>query len=280
MRTRALAVAACLAACTAALAACSSSQPGENGSGSGSGSSPSGTIRHLHFTRLGFATNCQFVKTGDIDGKAFDMFGGLPGAHRQGPLSTTPLPGSSCLRPTLDHSIYASAQMLRDGKPQPPHAVFAYFLGLTGVTDVDVFPPHIQIRATRVQFACAHGPSPRKPAPYDCGPVMPIQPEVAAWVTWPTCWDGHGLQPEDVVYPNTDGTCPAGFDHRLPKLQATFSWNIPDGTGATFSTGAFQALWTNGWDAAAIEALVRDCIQHPTPCGAVVNYFKRSPLPP
>jgi hypothetical protein len=252
------------------LVSCSPGLPG--------GASPSPTIRHLHFTRLGFATNCQFVTTGTIDGATFDMFGGLPGASRQGPLATTPIPGSSCLRPALDHSIYASAVMLRNGLRQPPHAVFAYFLATPGVDGVEPYPDGIQIRATRVQFACAHGPSPRKPAPYDCGPVMAVDPQVAAWVTWPTCWNGTGKGPSDVVYTTTAG-CPAGFTHPLPKLQATFSWNISNGTGATFTTGGFQAQWTNGWNHEAMQALVRDCIQKPTACGAVVNYFKRSPLP-
>jgi Domain of unknown function (DUF1996) len=258
----------------AVLVACSSSagSPGQ-------GPSASGTIRHLHFTRLGFATNCQFVETGTIGGAIYDEFGGLPGAVRQGPLSATPVPGSSCLRPGLDHSVFASAAMLIRGLRQPPHAAFAYYLALTGITDVDVFPPGLQMTATHVQFSCAHGGAPRKPAPYDCRPVASIDPMVDAWVTFPSCWDGNGTAAEDVAYP-AGSTCPAGFPRYLPRLQATFSWNIPDGTGATFSTGPFEARWTNGWDQRAIAALVRDCIRHPSPCGAVVNYFHRTPLPP
>lgn len=263
-------IAAALCAATA-LVACTSSQPGS--AGSGQSPNPSGTIRHLHFTRLGFATNCQYVKTEPIDGTLYDQFGGLPGAHRQGPLNSTPIAGSSCLRPHRDHSIFASAVMLRDGRPQPAHAVFAYYLATPGITDVEVFPQHIQLKATRVQFACAHGPSPRRAAPYDCGPVMSIDPQVAAWVTFPNCWNGKGITPENVVYPN-GADCPAGFEHRLPKLQTTFSWNVPDGTGTTFSTGSFEALWTNGWDPDAIETLVHDCIQKPTACGAVVHQLK------
>jgi hypothetical protein len=272
------------ALCAAVLVGCTSSQ-GATGPGPGPVSgptsvpTPSGSIRHLYFTRPGFLTDCQLVRTGTIEGAEYDLFGGVPGAIRRGrtPGRISPVKGSSCLLPALDRSVYASSVMLLNGQRAPAHAVFAYFLALPGVTDVAVFPDGFQMTATRVQFSCAHGPAPKKPAPYDCHSYT-AQPAVNAWVTWPTCWDGTGNGPSDVVY--IQGTsCPAGFEQRLPKLQATFSWNVVDGTGATFSTGAFTARFTNGWIPQAMANLVRDCIRRPTPCGEVTNYFRRSPLP-
>jgi hypothetical protein len=241
---------------------------------------PSGSIRHLPFTRPGFQTDCQLVRTGTIEGAEYDLFGGVPGAIRRGrtPGRISPVKGSSCLLPALDRSVYASSVMLLNGQRVPAHAVFSYFLALPDVTDVAVFPDGFQMTATRVQFSCAHGPAPKKPAPYDCHSYTGL-PQVDAWITWPTCWNGTGNGPSDVVY--VQGTsCPAGFDRRLPKLQATFSWNVVDGTGATFSTGAFTARFTNGWIPQAMANLVRDCIRRPTPCGEVTNYFRRSPVPP
>jgi len=255
------------------LAACSSTTNGGPGQQQ---PNPSGTIRHLHFTRQGFATYCRFVTTKVIDGAAFDLYGGLPGASRQGPIATGPKAGSSCLRATFDHSVYASAEMTVNGKRQQARAVFAYFLP-PGTSAVRAFPAGLHMEGTRVQFSCAHGGSPRRPAPFDCRPHFPAEPEVDAWVSFPTCWDGKGTDPSDTVY--ASGTqCPPGHT-MLPKLQLQFTWQTPDGTGATFSTGSFKAQWTNGWTALAMASLVEHCIASPTPCGSVVNYFRRSPLP-
>ena len=141
------------------------------------------------------------------------------------------------------------------------------------------FPAGLRMIGTQVQFSCAHGGSPRLDAPFDCRPHFPAQPRTDAWVNFPTCWDGRGTEPSDVRYAGATG-CPAGFGTPIPLLQFQLTWTTPNGTGAMFSTGALQARWTNGWNQQALESLVKSCLNTPTACGSVVNYFHRSPLPP
>jgi hypothetical protein len=235
------------------LVACSSP------SSSGPQVAPATSIRH--FTRLGFATNCNPVVKQE---NGYDVFGGVI---------------QECLRETYDGSIYESATMtLPDGTSQSTNGIFAYYLAPKAPFGTPVVPPSgLQMIATKGWFSCAGNVKQRDQLPFDCRPYSST-PRVEGWRTFPACWDGTGLLPQDVAYDHV-GVCPDGFPKQLPILQMQATWNIADGTGATFSTGGYQDRWTDHWYEPAIDSLVANCIVIPTACGSIYNYFHASPLP-
>jgi hypothetical protein len=218
----------------------------------------SGTGGKRHFGRLGFATNCLWVTSVNEE----DEWGGVPGASRNG------RPGSSCLRPGYDASVI-EAPVLRVGDlAVTPELVFAYYLAPKHPSGpVQVPPSGMSLTGSVVQFQCGDGGS-RTNKPVACLPGVPT----LAWVTMPSCWAGGSSS-----YP----PCPSGLA-QYPVIQLEFKWPSSDITGGSFAGeegNQFEAVWTNGWLPEALTPLVRDCIQTPTPCGSIVNYFHRSPLP-
>jgi hypothetical protein len=228
------------------------------------------------FKRQGFATNCLWWDA--VNG--LDRWGGVDHAGRN-----PPTPGkfnSSCLKPQYDKSVTTAPQMLLNGSPAPAKIVYTYYLAPNNpTTTVEPPPPGLTMKGTQHYFTCSGAANRRFKAPTNCSTFSPLPDGTLsrqnAWVTFPNCWDGR----TGTAY-KVSGACPSGFSHEIPVLQFQFTWDVQDGTNATFSAGdasTWYATWANGWYQPALNALTRDCVTTPTTCGSILNYFNRSPLP-
>ncbi len=121
--------------------------------------------------------------------------------------------------------------------------------------------------------------TPRSDTPYDCTAYerYAFVDGVIAIIEMPNCWDGVGLEPSDVVYPE-QGQCPAGYPHVLPKISQRVHTHVmdplaPDGTVAlSLSSGPFWTMhadFWNTWQQPRLDQLVSDCIVAGVHCGAV-----------
>ena len=219
-------------------------------------SSASAEPAKRHFRRMGFSTNCLWVKANS----GWDEWGGVNGAERRGRR------GSSCLRPGYDRSIVRATQMRIDGNVIKPTAVYVYTVVPNHERGTPKVPPTgLKITGTALQWQCGPG-TPRTNKPYRCQSGQ----RTLAWITMPACWNGGSR----VIY----GICKLGY-LQLPVWQLEFAWPITDARRATFTGGGkFYASWQNGWKVTAITTLVTHCIVKPSPCGAIVNYFHDHPL--
>jgi hypothetical protein len=253
----------------------------------GAGSQTTGPGGKALFTRIGFATNCSYVATVRLEpgGPAFAQYGTRGPVPRPTASPTGPRhhPRTSCLSAHYDPGVFYSAILVMNGRQVPPAgAIFTYYvLGGNAPAGSQVsIPPGMRMIATSSYFTCAHEHTPAAPQPFDCSQSQPDEPRVALWANFPTCWDGRGTQPNDAAYP-VDGDCPTGFPKRFPLIQVQMTWRIADGTGATFTTGdTFQVSFENFWLQRALDTLVENCIDVQQRCGAIINYFHRTPLPP
>jgi hypothetical protein len=139
----------------------------------------------------------------------------------------------------------------------------------------------------------AAGPrrTPIEDHPYDCTPFVerwPFVDSVVARLQFPNCWDGVGLEPEDVVYP-VDRACPLGFRNRLPAFRTQIHFGIldpcepgtdcrPSSTGEnvilTLSSGPYFTLhadFWNTWRLKILTALVSRCLDGHIDCGTVTD---------
>jgi hypothetical protein len=123
--------------------------------------------------------------------------------------------------------------------------------------------------------------TPRRDTPYDCSSFdsHPFVDGVIAIIEMPSCWDGIGLLPENVTYPE-GGTCPAGFPQVLPRLSQRIHFGImnplnPDGSVAlSLSSGPFYTMHSdfwNTWNQERLDQLVQNCLIAEVHCGDVRN---------
>ena len=219
-------------------------------------SSASGDPAKRHFRRMGFSTNCLWVRARS----GWDVWGGVNGAERRGRR------GSSCLRPGYDRSIVLATEMRIDGHAITPNAVYVYTVVPNHERGTPNAPPAgLKLTGTALQWQCGPG-TPRTNKPYRCRPGQ----RTLAWITMPACWNGGSR----VIY----GICRPGYI-QLPVWQLEFAWPVIDARRATFTGGGkFHASWQNGWKVSAMTSLVTHCIVKPSPCGSVVNYFHDHPL--
>jgi hypothetical protein len=257
------------------------------GGGTPTTGQPTGPGGKALFTRVGFATNCSYVATVHLEpnGPALAQYGtrGPVPAPTTSPTGPRHHKKVACLYARYDPGVFYTSILIQNGHEVPsPGAVFTYYVpGPNAPAGSQVsFPPGLHMVATHYFFTCAHEHMPASPQPFDCRTSQPTEPRVAAWLNFPTCWDGTGIEPSDVRYAS-GSTCPTGFAKRLPLLQLQMTWHIADGSGSTFSTGrTFQASFENFWVPKALDTLVANCITHQARCGAIINYFHRTPLPP
>jgi len=266
-----------------ALVACSS---GTSGPGS-TKHQPTGPGGKALFTRTGFALNCSYVATVQLEpgGPDLAQYGTRGPVPKPTGSPTGPIhhPRTSCLFARYAPGVFYSSILVMNGAQVPPTgAIYTYYVPgpLAPAGSQVSIPPGMHMVASNYYFTCAHEHKPAAAQPFDCHASQPDDPRVALWANFPTCWNGSGLEPADVVYA-VNGACPSGFGKRFPLIQVQMTWRIADGTGATFTTGdTFQVIFENFWVQAALDNLVQNCIVALRSCGAIINYFHRTPLPP
>ena len=219
---------------------------------------PTGPFGKLLLRRLGFATNCSYVASVTLEpgGPALAQYG-RPTHEPPTTESPTGPPHHSrtaCLYDRYDPGIWYSSMLVLNGQQLHAGAVYTYYVPAPQAapgTEVTI-PPAMKMIATKYYFTCANEHTPAAPLPFDCRESQPDNPLVTLWANFPTCWNGTGLEPTDVEYPTPGEGCPAGFEKRFPLIQAQMSWDLADGTGATFTSGAsFEVIFQNFWVQAA-----------------------------
>lgn len=128
---------------------------------------------------------------------------------------------------------------------------------------------------SEIAWSCGNGDgtrSPRENHPYRClqtpGVVNPRG--VTGIVIFPSCWDGRGLRPHDVVYPYRK-QCPSGTK-LIPQLQERYQFPFMDGSRLSFVTGryyTFHADFFQAWSDSKLSGLVKSCLRTSRDCGQI-----------
>ncbi|HEX9124470.1 MAG TPA: DUF1996 domain-containing protein [Actinomycetota bacterium] len=198
---------------------------------------------------------------------------------------------TTCRVPSDTAGYWAPAPYLNGTRILPP-VTRVYYIGSAN-QDVETFPPGLKmIGGNKAATSPAENPhvswycgevtnikTPRKDTPYDCTPYADYSfvDGVIEVIDMPNCWNGIGLEPSDVVYPE-GGACPSEFPHVLPKMSQRVHTHVmnplnPDGTVAlSLSSGPFWTLhadFWNTWQQPRLDQLVSECIVAGVHCGAV-----------
>jgi len=201
------------------------------------------------------------------------------------------LAGDTTCRVASDTAGYWAPTAYLNGQLVEPKVMRIYYL--RGPSVPETIPPGLQIiggnrEATspeenpHVRWSCGETrtvKSPRSKVPYDCtwwASQYPFVDGIIATITMPSCWDGIGLGPDSVAYPE-GGFCPSGFPHVLPRISERVHYGVmdpinPDGSIAlSLSSGpywSFHADFWNTWQQARLDQLVQECLVDQVHCGA------------
>jgi hypothetical protein len=203
---------------------------------------------------------------------------------------------------SADTAAYWFPVASMDGVEITPTFAKVYYFGVVS-QHVSALPSGLQVIAgdatassaadnPNVTWSCGAKGTNRTPIvnhPYDCTRLADrwrFVDSVVARVQLPSCWDGTGLAPTDLAYPE-GRVCPEGFDTQLavPRMQLHLGLLDPcpraracrpGGTGPNvsleLSSGPFFTfhadLW-NAWDQRALERLVARCLDRHFRCGVV-----------
>jgi hypothetical protein len=238
-----------------------------------------------------FAVVCTYSHTKAVD--PIMAFGQRPSPHAHDFFGAIDVHARSTRRqlrssPTtcqdkLDTSGYWEPEPFFKGHHVPAAKLLAYYYG---GPDTIVPPfglkmmagsPHATrpLPTGRIAWSCGNGSgtiSPRMNHPYKClktpGVVNPRG--VTGIVIFPSCWDGKGLRPMDVVYP-VDHRCRRGT-YLIPQLQERYQFPFMDGTKLSFVTGkytTFHADFFQTWHGLRLRHLVAVCLRASVACGKV-----------
>lgn len=253
-----------------------------------------------------FEVTCNYAKSAQVDpivspgvdvsAHLHDFFGNKNVTKDSTPASLVGLSTTCKLsQDTAGYWVPAAFRTDTGAKVQPVK-VFAYYFGTAGVPTEHI-PAGLEMVAgdshattpttgkTILSFSCGnggHSHSPVRTAPYNCLTTPNVVSQgVVAIVKFPYCWDGTGLAPEDVVYGDSQGVCPAGFGHRLPQLQEHVHYGssvsnpgFQRGDLLTFSSGPSYTLhadYMQAWVQSKLNALVDGCTAVFKDCGFITN---------
>jgi hypothetical protein len=202
------------------------------------------------------------------------------------------LASDTTCRASSDTAGYWAPTAFMNGQQLKPTVMRIYYLGNRG-QPVETIPAGLKIiggnrdalspvENPHVRWYCGETRSvktPRRDAPYDCSPWSQygFVDGVIAIIDLPNCWDGVGLEPENVAYP-VDGSCPATFPHTLPRLSERIHYGVmnpvnPDGSiGFILSSGPFWSMhadFWNAWQQARLDELVDSCLVAAVHCGSI-----------
>ncbi len=205
---------------------------------------------------------------------------------------TSMLAGATTCRIPSDTAGYWSPTGYLRGARIKPLAMRIYYLGVKDAP-VEPIPAGLKMIGGNkeaassdenpdVSWYCGQNASvntPKMNAPYDCSPYSqyPFMDGVVGVVDLPSCWDGVGLEPSDVVYP-IGGECPAGFPHQLARVSERIHFGVmnpmnTDGTvGLSLSSGPYYSLhadFWNTWQQPRLDQLIADCLDAHVGCGSV-----------
>ena len=198
---------------------------------------------------------------------------------------------TTCRVPSDTAGYWAPAGFMNGVRVKPGVMRIYYLAGATGTPGT--LPAGLQMiggnkeaqspgENPHVSWSCGQTTSvstPHMDMPYDCRPwaQYPFVDGIVASIDFPSCWNGIGLRPEDVTYPE-GGACPPGFGNVIPKLSERVHYGVMnplglDGTLAfQLSSGpaySMHADFWNTWEQERLDQLVEDCLIAMVHCGSV-----------
>lgn len=198
---------------------------------------------------------------------------------------------TTCRVPSDTAGYWAPAGFMNGVRVKPGVMRIYYLAGATGTPGT--LPAGLQMiggnkeaqspgENPHVSWSCGQTTSvstPHMDMPYGCGPwaQYPFVDGIVASIDFPSCWNGIGLRPEDVTYPE-GGACPPGFGNAIPKLSERVHYGVMnplglDGTLAfQLSSGpaySMHADFWNTWEQERLDQLVEDCLIAMVHCGSV-----------
>jgi uncharacterized protein DUF1996 len=198
---------------------------------------------------------------------------------------------TTCRVPSDTAGYWAPAGFMNGVRVKPGVMRIYYLAGATGTPGT--LPAGLQMiggnkeaqspgENPHVSWSCGQTTSvstPHMDMPYDCRPwaQYPFVDGIIASIDFPSCWNGIGLRPEDVTYPE-GGACPPGFGNVIPKLSERVHYGVMnplglDGTLAfQLSSGpaySMHADFWNTWEQERLDQLVEDCLIAMVHCGSV-----------
>jgi len=205
---------------------------------------------------------------------------------------TTMLAGeTTCRVPSDTAGYWAPAGFLNGVRVKPGVMRIYYLAGATGTpgtipAGLGMIGGNKEAQSPgenpHVSWSCGQTTSvstPHMDMPYDCRPwaQYPFVDGIVASIDFPSCWNGTGLRPEDITYPE-GGACPPGFGNVIPKLSERVHYGVMnplglDGTLAfQLSSGpaySMHADFWNTWEQERLDQLVEDCLIAMVHCGSV-----------
>jgi len=205
--------------------------------------------------------------------------------------ATSLVGGSTTCSTSADASAYWTPVLYQNGVAITPERNLIYWAGLHA-TDPTVTAPPVGLEmiagvenATSPQsvrvvaWRCADQmPQVASATPVNCAGTRGLELRV----TFPSCWNGNtldGASQTNVVYPETDAGCPAGYPVRIPTVIFHVIYPITSTTGLTLSMGPGQQGSTdtahgdfiNGWNQSVLSRLISGCASPSLTCGHVTG---------
>jgi hypothetical protein len=205
--------------------------------------------------------------------------------------ATSLVGGSTTCSTSADASAYWTPVLYQNGVAITPERNLIYWAGLHA-TDPTVTAPPVGLEviagdenATSAQpvrvvaWRCADQlPQVPSAMPVNCAGTRGLELRV----TFPSCWNGrtlNGASQANVVYPEADTRCPAGYPVRIPTVVFHVIYPITSAAGLTLSMGPGQQGSTdtahgdfiNGWNQSVLNRLISGCASPSLTCGHVTG---------
>jgi len=220
---------------------------------------------------------------------AHDFYGNLTTSATS--TASSLIGGSTTCSTSQDASAYWTPVLYQNGVPITPERNLIYWAGLHA-TDPTVTAPPVGLEmiagnenATAPQsvrvvaWRCADQlPQVPSATPVNCAGTRGLELRV----TFPSCWNGttlNGATETNVVYPEADTRCPAGYPVRIPTVIFHVIYPITSPAGLTLSMGPGQQGTTdtahgdfiNGWNQSVLTRLISGCASSTLTCGHVTG---------
>jgi hypothetical protein len=257
----------------------------------GSQRPPLTAMQRAHLAGVNFVNGCTFSHSSNDDPIVFPAQPGRSHQHTFVGNRTTNafstveslLAGASTCDRAGHTAAYWMPSLVVNGSTVMPRGATVYYRRRT-LDPVRAFPPGFRMIAGD---AAATQPQGRMITFWNCGPAHGIGPSAAVpscppgrattlrlHVTFPSCWDGNGLDGPDhkshVRYP-TRGRCPATHPLAMPAISLIYRYpQLPAGAAVSLSSGgqfSAHADFFNAWNQATLQSLVDGCLNALRHCG-------------
>ncbi|MGH9187931.1 MAG: DUF1996 domain-containing protein [Acidimicrobiales bacterium] len=238
-------------------------------------------------TNPGFKTRCDYTRTAPDDPIVFP---GMPGVSHSHDFFGSTFTGTvfdssnllaattTCSNPA-DHSAYWAPTLSVSGTPVVPSRVAAYYVSSDPSKPRQPYPAGLRMIAGD---GSATAPQERTVTAWVCGqtdvrgtPPISCPPGsmLALRILFPDCWNGMTVDSADhkshMAYALADGSCAATHPIPVPKLVTIVHYPIGGTPDLSLSNGGIDSAhadFVNGWEPAALAALVSSCINGGVRC--------------